>query len=141
MTATEERWRARVTAWARSGLSCKAYAVKAGVHPGTLAGWKSKLSRHPAAVQDPSVSFVEVTQHLAVEDPGVGSDLRLHAAVRHAVQLRHARPRGTAGDRRGPMQRGAVRVQQQAVEPPQDPLVGQERVLLAEQAASAAEGG
>ena len=67
MTATEERWRAQVAAWARSGLSCKAFAAKVGVHPGTLAGWKSKLGRHQAAVQDPSVSFVEVTQRLAVE--------------------------------------------------------------------------
>ena len=67
MTATEERWRARVAAWARGGLSCKAYAAKVGVHPETLAGWKSKLGRRPAAAQDPSASFDEVTQHLAVE--------------------------------------------------------------------------
>lgn len=67
MTATEERWRARVAAWARSGLSCKAFAAKVGVHPGTLAGWKSKLGRRKAVVEDPSASFVEVTQHLAVE--------------------------------------------------------------------------
>src|SRR5687768_10253578 len=27
VTATEKRWRARVAAWARSGLSCKEYAA------------------------------------------------------------------------------------------------------------------
>ena len=32
MTATERRWRAQVAAWMRSGLSCKEYAAKAGIH-------------------------------------------------------------------------------------------------------------
>lgn len=45
MTATEQRWRAQVAGWIRSGLSCKAYAATVGVNPGTLAGWKSKLGR------------------------------------------------------------------------------------------------
>ncbi len=65
MTATEERWRARVAAWTGSGLSCKAYAAKVGVHPGTLAGWKSKLGRRGAAAGDATASFVEVTEQFA----------------------------------------------------------------------------
>ena len=54
MTATQRRWRAEVAAWARSGLSCKECAAKAGIHPGTLAGWKSKLSRRGAAEDGPA---------------------------------------------------------------------------------------
>ena len=65
MTATEKRWRERVAAWARSGLSCKEYAAKAGVHPGTLAGWKSKLASRKAA--EPCADFVEVTEQLAAD--------------------------------------------------------------------------
>lgn len=37
MAATEERWRAHVMAWAKSGLTCKAYAARARVNAGTLA--------------------------------------------------------------------------------------------------------
>lgn len=59
-TATEERWRTHVTAWAKSGLTCKAYAAKARVNAGTLAGWKSKLAEAAAPV-----SFVEVTSEIA----------------------------------------------------------------------------
>ena len=66
MTATEKRWRERVAAWARSGLSCKQYAAKAGVHPGTLAGWKSKLASRKADT-DTAPGFVEVTEQLAVD--------------------------------------------------------------------------
>ena len=40
---TEQRWRVHVTAWAKSGLTCRAYAAKAGVNGRTLTWWKSKL--------------------------------------------------------------------------------------------------
>ncbi len=69
MTATEERWRAQVAAWARSGLSCKAYAAQVGVHPGTLAAWKSKLRQAGGAVP----TFVEVSEPLAIlAEPDAG---------------------------------------------------------------------
>ena len=58
--ATESRWRAHVTAWTRSGLTCKAYAAKARVNPRTLTWWKSKLGEAVA-----SASFVEVTSQIA----------------------------------------------------------------------------
>ncbi len=48
--ATEERWRAHVMA----------YAAKAGVNAGTLAGWKSKLGEAATPA-----SFVEVTSEIA----------------------------------------------------------------------------
>jgi len=57
---TEERWRAHVAAWAKSGLTCKAYAAKVRLHPRTLAGWKSKLGETAAPA-----SFVEVTSQVA----------------------------------------------------------------------------
>ncbi len=50
-----------MSGWARSGLSCKEYAVQVGVHPGTLAAWKSKLGRGQGAAP----TFVEVTDQLA----------------------------------------------------------------------------
>ena len=69
MTAAEKRWQVHVAGWAQSGLSCKEYAARAGVHPGTLAAWKSKLAR----VQNAAPTFVEVTQQLAIAaEPGAG---------------------------------------------------------------------
>lgn len=66
VTAAQERWRAHVAAWATSGMTCKAYAAKARVHPGTLAGWKSKLGAAAPA-------FVEVTAQVeAAIEPEVG---------------------------------------------------------------------
>lgn len=62
MTATQRRWQAHVTGWVRSGLSCKEYAAQAGVHPGTLAAWKSKLGR----IEGAAATFVEVTEQLSV---------------------------------------------------------------------------
>ena len=58
MTPAQKRWSDHVSAWAASGLSCKAYAAKARVNPGTLAGWKSKLGAAASA-------FVEVTAQVA----------------------------------------------------------------------------
>lgn len=69
MTAAKKRWQAHVAAWARSGLSCKEYAAQVGVHPGTLAAWKSKLGRVGRA----AATFVEVTEQLAIAgEPAVG---------------------------------------------------------------------
>jgi hypothetical protein len=84
VTATQRRWRAEVAAWARSGLSCKEYAAKAGIHPGTLAGWKSKLGRRSAAGDAPA-DFVEVTEQLgpsAPPDAGVIELVIGHALLR-----------------------------------------------------------
>ena len=69
MTAAQKRWHVHVTGWARSGLSCREYAIQVGVHPGTLAAWKSKL-RH---AQGAPATFVEVTYPLAiVAEPDAG---------------------------------------------------------------------
>ena len=68
MTAAQKRWQAHVAGWARSGLSCKEYAVRVGVHPGTLAAWKSKLGR----IDDAAATFVEVTEQLAIAEPDAG---------------------------------------------------------------------
>lgn len=69
MTAAEKRWQAHVAGWAQSGLSCKEYAARAGVHPGTLAAWKSKLGRTRTAAP----TFVEITEQVAITDgPDVG---------------------------------------------------------------------
>lgn len=57
---TEQRWRVHVTEWAKSGLTCKAYAAKAQVNPRTLTWWKSKLGE--AVTPAP---FVEVTSQVA----------------------------------------------------------------------------
>ncbi len=66
--ATEQRWRAQVTAWAKSGLTCKAYAAKAQVNPRTLSWWKSKLGEAAAPT-----SFVDVTaQVVATAEPEGG---------------------------------------------------------------------
>jgi transposase-like protein len=78
-------WQGRVDGWARSGLSCKAYAAKIGVNPNTLAGWRHKLRRRGAVpgstviagapVEDRGeLGFVDVTQELAAalaKEPGV----------------------------------------------------------------------
>jgi hypothetical protein len=73
VTATQKRWQVHVSGWARSGLSCKAYAVQVGVHPGTLAAWKSKLAR----VQAAAPTFVEVTEQLSIAAEPDASELEL----------------------------------------------------------------
>lgn len=56
---TREFWRGHVEALAASGLTAAAYAAKAGVHPGTLAAWRSKL-RGPKPSKKKQVRFIEV---------------------------------------------------------------------------------
>ena len=69
MTAAEKRWQVHVAGWTRSGLSCKEYAAQVGVHPGTLAAWKSKLRQAGGAVP----TFVEVSGPLAIAaEPDAG---------------------------------------------------------------------
>ena len=70
-TAAQKRWEAHVAGWARSGLSCKEFAVQVGVHPGTLAAWKSKLGRAQAAAP----TFVSV--QWTGGDPASGSGYML----------------------------------------------------------------
>ncbi|MGA7148596.1 MAG: hypothetical protein WBX17_08940 [Microbacterium sp.] len=62
MTAAARRWQVHIAGWARSGLSCKDYAAQVGVHPGTLAAWKSKLRQAGSAVP----TFVEVSEPLTI---------------------------------------------------------------------------
>lgn len=80
--ATEERWRAHVTAWATSGLTCKAYAAKARINRGTLAGWKSKLREATTPT-----SFVEVTSQIAAAGEPEAGVVEL-AVGRVVVRLR-----------------------------------------------------
>ncbi|WP_420814177.1 IS66 family insertion sequence element accessory protein TnpA [Nannocystis exedens] len=47
-----------------SGLSCAAYAARAGINQRTLTWWKSKLASAGASEHAP-VDFVEVTEQLA----------------------------------------------------------------------------
>lgn len=68
----EEKWKAHVEAWATSGLSVAEYAVKAGVHPGTLAGWRSKLKSTKAADVGKPVKFVEIAERGAEVAPASG---------------------------------------------------------------------
>jgi hypothetical protein len=68
---TQERWRAHVDAWKSSGLSCRAYAAKAGINHRTLTWWKSKLASAGATGPAPA-SFVEVTEQLAATAADVG---------------------------------------------------------------------
>ena len=68
---TQERWRAHVDAWKSSGLSCRAYAAKAGINQRTLTWWKSKLAGAGATGPTPA-SFVEVTEQLAAPAADVG---------------------------------------------------------------------
>jgi len=56
--ATQERWQTHVEAWAKSGLTCNAYAAKARINPRTLMWWKSRLGTAAPA-------FVEVTAQVA----------------------------------------------------------------------------
>ena len=81
-TVTEKRWRTHVTAWAKSGLTCKAYAAKARVNAGTLAGWKSKLAEAAAPA-----SFVEVTSEIAATAE-MGAGVVELAVGRVVVRLR-----------------------------------------------------
>ena len=69
MTAAKKHWQVHVAEWTRSGLSCKEYAAQVGVHPGTLAAWKSKLRQAGGAVP----TFVEVSEQLAIAgEPDAG---------------------------------------------------------------------
>lgn len=56
-------WQGRVDGWARSGLSCKAYAAKIGVNPNTLAGWRHKLRRRDAAPRSSASTAMERVEH------------------------------------------------------------------------------
>lgn len=95
-------WQSRVDGWARSALSCKAYAAKIGVNPNTLAGWRHKLRRRDAVPGSTAIArttpvedrgelgFVDVTRELAAaltKEAGVielevgGALLRLRGQV------------------------------------------------------------
>lgn len=68
-TAAREVWKTHVEAWAMSGLTCAEYAKKAGVHPGTLASWRSKLKGPRLAVVSKPLEFVEVSPQVTPEPP------------------------------------------------------------------------
>lgn len=58
---TREEWETHVKALAASGMTVEAYAAKAGLHPGTLAGWRSKLKRPSSAKKAAQRKQVEIT--------------------------------------------------------------------------------
>ena len=51
-------WRARVERLNSSGLSVGDFAAKEGVHPGTLALWRSRLEADPAPASTTALAFV-----------------------------------------------------------------------------------
>jgi transposase-like protein len=61
-TSVEEFWRAHVTAWARSGLSARAYAAEHNLKAPTLYQWRRRL-REPQPPPTPRLV------PLAVEAP------------------------------------------------------------------------
>lgn len=72
---TREEWETHVKALAASGMTVETYAAKAGLHPGTLAGWRSKLKR-PApkkAAQRKQVEITLVREQEPVAAPEAGT--------------------------------------------------------------------
>lgn len=69
---TRDDWKQHVDALAASGMTVAAYAAKAGVHPGTLAAWRSKL-RPPSAAKSKQVKFIEVQPPAPAMAPEVGT--------------------------------------------------------------------
>lgn len=70
---TREDWKQHVDALAASGMTVAAYAAKAGVHPGTLAAWRSKLRGGAPAAKSKQVTFIEVQPPVPVSAPEVGT--------------------------------------------------------------------
>ena len=68
-TSAREVWKSHVEAWATSGLTCAEYAKKSGVHPGTLASWRSKLKGPRLAVVSKPIEFVEVPPQVTAQPP------------------------------------------------------------------------
>ncbi|MFY0535229.1 IS66 family insertion sequence element accessory protein TnpA [Nannocystis pusilla] len=82
---TQERWRAHVDAWKSSGLSCKAYAAKAGVNPRTLTWWKSKLASAGANGPAPASFRRQPQRRARAADDGTRADGGGARAVPQAV--------------------------------------------------------
>lgn len=72
---TREDWETHVKALAASGMTVEAYAAKAGLHPGTLAGWRSKLKRPSPkkATQRKQVEITLVREQEPVAVPEAGT--------------------------------------------------------------------
>lgn len=77
-TSARETWKTHVEAWATSGLTCAEYAKKAGVHPGTLASWRSKLREPRLAVVSKPLEFVEVAPPATPEPARDAGRIELH---------------------------------------------------------------
>lgn len=67
--STEQRWRDRVVAWQRSGLTADVFVADKPYSASTLHWWSSRLRR---AVPP---TFVELRPRPAVEGPRVAADL------------------------------------------------------------------
>ncbi len=87
--ATQDVWRARVEAWAASGMTCKAFAREAGVEPTTLAWWKWKLRQQEKRAKPPrrtsvrrTDAFVDVTERVlaALAPKKTSFVVRIHRA-------------------------------------------------------------
>jgi hypothetical protein len=84
----EARWRERVEAWRRSGLTAAQFAAQNGFSASSLTGWSSKL-RHRPAPRPSAPAFVQlsdeqsrVTRERSRETLAVGYVLRRAKALR-----------------------------------------------------------
>jgi hypothetical protein len=78
-------WRQRVQAWHRSGLSCRAFADRAGIHPRSLTWWAWKLRQDGAAAEKtkrPAFVPVEV-----VHSPAAAPTERLEVVLPGGARL------------------------------------------------------
>lgn len=74
----------QVQDWLASGLSCRAFAARSGVHVATLSWWKRKLESEgqDLSIQktQPHPAFVEVTSAIPIVDHSA-SDERIEIEV------------------------------------------------------------
>lgn len=69
---TREQWKAHVDALKASGLPISEYAAKAGVHPGTLASWRSKLKGPAPKKKQVQITLVQEPAPAPVVVPEAG---------------------------------------------------------------------
>lgn len=62
-TATESEHLGHVRAWAKRGLSARAYGARTGVNPNTLMGWRWQMRRQEqvrGSSEAPVLAFIEL---------------------------------------------------------------------------------
>lgn len=79
-TATESERLGHVRAWAKSGVSARAYGARVGVNPNTLVGWRWQIRRQEAARASgaaPGLAFIELGRTGGGGAPDAWIELRL----------------------------------------------------------------